>query len=110
MALPINESAVMKAHWADWLSESLSLTTMNDKKREKVVHCWKKTGLIAFWDVNERAILTRKAFAATARLFPGHDNVDNSGVVNEEDDKEPEQSVDFSSAVDTQKWIQKLLL
>jgi hypothetical protein len=56
VALPINESAVMKAHLAEWLSESLSLTTMNDKKREKVVHCWKKTGLIAIWDVNEQAI------------------------------------------------------
>jgi hypothetical protein len=74
---------------------------MNDKKREKVVHCWRKTGLTAIWDVNERAILTPKAFAETARLFPGHDNVDNSGVVNEEDDKEPEQSFDFISAVDT---------
>ena len=99
MNLPINESAVMKAHLAEWISESM--TTMNDKKKEKVVHCWKKTGLIAIWDVNERAILVPKAFAETARLFPGHDNVDNSGVANEEDDKSPEQSVDFSSAMDT---------
>ena len=45
--------------------------------------------------------MTPKAIAETARLFSGHDSVDNSGVVNEEDDKEPEQSVDFSSAVDT---------
>ncbi len=36
VALPINESAVMKAHLAEWLSESV--TTMNDKKTEKVVH------------------------------------------------------------------------
>jgi len=45
--------------------------------------------------------LTQKPFAETARLFPGHNNIENSCVVNEEDDKEPEQSVDFSSAVDT---------
>ena len=48
--LPINESAVMKEHLAAWISEGV--TIMNEKKREKVVHCWEKTGLLAILDVN----------------------------------------------------------
>ena len=57
---------------------------MNDKKREKVVHCWGKTGLLAIWDVNERAALVPKAFAETSRLFPSRD-MDNRGAMNEHD-------------------------
>ena len=99
MTLPINESAVMKAHLAEWISEAV--TVMNEKKREKVVHCWGKTGLLAIWDISERATLAPQAFAEAARLFPGRDNVDDSGVANQVDDSAPEQSSDFSSAVVT---------
>jgi hypothetical protein len=74
---------------------------MNEKKREKVVHCWEKAGLLAIWDVNERAVLAPQAFSQTARLFPGHNNDDNSGVGNEVDDSEPEKSADYSSAFTT---------
>ena len=81
---------------AEWISESVNV--MNDKKREKVVHCWGKTGLLAIWDVNERAALVPKAFAETSRLFPSSD-IDNSGAVNEHDDQE--QFNDFSSAITT---------
>ena len=96
MTLPINESAVKKAHLAEWISEGI--TIMNEKKRDKVVHCWGKTGLLAIWDVNERAVLAPEAFSQTARLFPGHNNDDNSGLGNEVDDSAPEKSADFSSA------------
>ena len=65
MILPINESAVMKAHLAEWISESVAV--MNEKKQVKVVHCWEKTGLLAIWDVNERAALVPKAFADVSR-------------------------------------------
>ncbi len=99
MTLPINESAVMKAHLEAWISKGV--TIMNEKKREKVVHCWEKTGLLAIWDVNERAVLAPQAFSQTARLFPGHNNDDNSGVSNEVDDSAPEKSADFSSSTTT---------
>ncbi len=46
VTLPINESAVMmKAHLAEWISEGVAI--MKEKKRQKVVHCWEKTGLLA---------------------------------------------------------------
>ncbi len=77
----------MKAHLAEWISKGV--TIMNEKKREKVVHCWEKTGLLAIWDVNERAVLTPQGFSQTAHLFPGHHNDDNSGVGNEVDDSAP---------------------
>ena len=101
MILPINESAVMKAHLAEWISESV--TVMNEKKQEKVMHCWEleKTGLLAIWDVNEQATLVPKAFADTSRLFPGNNNNDDSGLANEEDDNAPELSHDFSCAIVT---------
>lgn len=100
MTLPINESAVMKAHLAEWISKGV--TIMNEKKREKVVHCWEKTGLLAIWDVNERAVLVPRALSQTARLFPGHAyDHDNSGVGNDVDDSAPEKSSDFSSATTT---------
>ena len=83
--LPINESAVMKAHLAEWISEAVIV--MNEKKRESIVHCWEKTGILAVWNVNERASLSRNAFAETARLFPGHVNDDNSGEVNDMDNQ-----------------------
>ena len=67
-------SAVMKARLAEWISEGV--TIMNEKKREKVVHCWEKTGLLAIWDINKRSVLAPQAFAQTARLFPGRDNDD----------------------------------
>jgi hypothetical protein len=70
----------MKALFADWISESVNV--MNDRMQEKVVHCWGKTGLLAIWDVTERAALALKAFAETSRLFPSRFNVDNSGAVN----------------------------
>ena len=95
--LPINESAVMKAHLAEWISESVIV--MNDKKRENIVHCWGKTGLLAIWDVNERAGLAPKAFAEVTRLFPGHEKDDTSGAVNDQDNQE--QFHDFSSRVAT---------
>ncbi len=75
---PINESAVIKAHLAAWISEGV--LSMNEKKREKVVHCWEKTGLQAIRDVNERAVLAPQAFAQTASLFSGHNHDDNSCV------------------------------
>ncbi len=53
---------------------------MNDRKREKVVHCWGKTGLLAIWDVTECAALAPNAFAETSRLFHSRNNVDNSGI------------------------------
>lgn len=99
MILPINESAVMKAHLAEWISKSV--TVMNEKKREKVVHCWEKTGLLAIWDVNERATMLPKAFADTSRLFPGNNHMDVRGLANEEDDNEPELSNDFSCPIIT---------
>ena len=42
-----------------------------------------------------------KAFADTSRLFPGNNHVDVSGMANEEDDNEPEQSNDFSCPIIT---------
>ena len=42
-----------------------------------------------------------QAFTEATRLFPGRDNVDNSGVANEVYDSAPEQSADFSSAIAT---------
>ena len=37
VTLPINESAVMNEHLAEWISEGV--TIMNEKNRENVVHC-----------------------------------------------------------------------
>ena len=37
VTLPINESAVMKAHLVEWISKSVQI--MNATKKEKVVHC-----------------------------------------------------------------------
>jgi hypothetical protein len=83
--LAISESAVTKAHLAKWISESVNF--MNEKKQEKVVHCWGKTGqksgFLAIWDVNEQTTLVPKAFADTSRLFPGSNNIDDSGFANE---------------------------
>ena len=69
--LPINESTVMKAHLAKWISEAV--IKMNNKKSESVVHCWEKTGLLAIWNVDERAHMAPKAFAEVARLFQGRE-------------------------------------
>ena len=44
VTLPINESAVMNEHLAEWISEGV--TIMNEKNRENVVHCWGNQG---FW-------------------------------------------------------------
>ncbi len=79
-SLPVNESAVMKAHLAEWISEGV--TIMNKKRREKVVHCWEKTGLLAIWDVNELAVLVPQDFIKVHVSFPAND-ADNSGVGNE---------------------------
>ena len=46
-----------------------------------------RSKLLAVWNVNERASLSRNAFAETARLFPGHVNDDNSGEVNDMDNQ-----------------------
>ncbi len=82
--LPINESAVMKALLAEWISKSVSVMndSDSDKKLENVVHCWGKTGLLPIWDVMERAGLAPKALAETSRLFPSRNNVVNSSAVN----------------------------
>jgi len=45
--------------------------------------------------------LAPQAFTEAARLFPGRDNVENSGVANEVYDSSPEQTADFSSAIAT---------
>jgi hypothetical protein len=74
---------------------------MNDKKREKVMLCWEKTGLLAIWDVNKQAVLAPQAFGQAKRLSPSHENDDNSGVANEVDDSAPEKSAYFSSATTT---------
>ena len=58
--LPINESKIMKAHLAEWISESAII--MKDKKRENVVHCWEKTGILSIWNVDEWARLAPRAF------------------------------------------------
>jgi hypothetical protein len=99
--LPINETVVMKAKLAEWISESVKV--MNEKKQEKVKHCWNKTGILAIWDVHERSMLTPQAFQEVARLFPSHDIADTSGVANETDDLE--QFDDFSSAVATKVHV-----
>jgi hypothetical protein len=71
----------MKAHLAECISEGV--TIMKEMKREKVVHYWEKTGLLAIWDVNERPVLAPQAFSHTARLFPGHKNDDGRRGVGE---------------------------
>ena len=77
---------------------------MNDKKRENVVHCWEKTGILSIWNVDERARLAPRAFSEVARLFPGNDNDknDTSGSVNDVDDQElfDDLSSKFATAVD----------
>ena len=95
--LPINESTVMKAHLAEWIREAV--IKMNDKKSQSVVHCWEKTGLLAIWNVDERACMAPNPFAEVARLFPGHEKDDTSGAVNDIDIQE--QFDDFSCRVAT---------
>jgi hypothetical protein len=89
----------MKAHLAEWISKSVQI--MNATKKEKVVHCWDKTGLLAIWDVSKRSVLTPVAFAQTARLFPGHHNDDVSGEANEIDDSSADRSADFGNKAST---------
>jgi len=88
----------MKAHLAEWISEAV--IKMNDKKSESVVHCWEKTGLLAIWNVNERACMAPNPFAEVAGLFPGHEKDDTSGAVNDIDIQE--QFDDFSCRVASQ--------
>ncbi len=44
--MPINESAIMKAHLAEWISESV--TVMNEKNQEKVMIVGKRLGSLLF--------------------------------------------------------------
>ena len=74
---------------------------MNATKREKVSHCWEKTGLLALGDVSKRSVLTPEAFAQTARLFPSHSNDDVSGEANEIDDSSADKSADFGNKAST---------
>ena len=96
--LPINETAVMKAKLAEWISESVVI--MNERKRVKVEHCWRKTGLLDIWDVEKRSFLMTTAVSEISRLFPNSQHVDQSGVSNEIDDIE--HFDDFSCPVVTE--------
>eukprot|EP00291_Cryptomonas_curvata_P001712 CAMPEP_0172185984 /NCGR_PEP_ID=MMETSP1050-20130122/20476_1 /TAXON_ID=233186 /ORGANISM="Cryptomonas curvata, Strain CCAP979/52" /LENGTH=61 /DNA_ID=CAMNT_0012860037 /DNA_START=204 /DNA_END=386 /DNA_ORIENTATION=+ len=54
--------------------------------------------------MSEQATLVPEASADTLRLFPSNDNIDDSGLANEEDDNAPELSElshDFSCAIIT---------
>jgi hypothetical protein len=52
---------------------------LNATKKEKVMHCWEKTGLLAIWDVSKQSVLAPVAFTQTVPLFPGQHNDDVSG-------------------------------
>jgi hypothetical protein len=66
--MPINESAIMKAHLAEWIRERV--TIMNKINRKKVVLCWEKTGLLAIWDANERLFWCHKLLLKLHVSFP----------------------------------------
>ena len=95
--LPINETPFMKAKLAEWISQSVE--DMNEKKKSKVEHCWRKTGLLAAWDAEQLPELMRKAALELKRLFPNSEDEDHSGHRNDTDDTETFQ--DFSSPVAT---------
>ncbi len=128
--MPINESTVMKARLAEWISENV--TVMNEKKRENVMHTfsfiellnrgrhsalwkwrpphqnamhfWEKTGLLAILDVNELASLVPKAFADTSRFFTDYNTIDDSVLANEQMRRmTPDISHDFSCAIITRE-------
>ena len=82
--LPINESGVMKAKLTVWISEAVKM--MNATKRDKVQHCWAKTGLSDAWDETKYHELYEEAIQKRETLFPN--SQDMSGSSNEIDDLE----------------------
>ena len=52
------------------------------------MHCLEKTGILAIWNVDERALLAPTAFTEVARLFRWHEKYDKSGAFNDKDDQE----------------------
>ena len=76
-----------------WISSTIE--TLNKSKQEKVVHCWRKTGLLEAFEAapQKKTELLAEAMSRKLELFPNLCKHDQTGEVNSEDDKESAEMI-----------------
>ena len=88
--IPVHESKTMKIELTSWISKSIVI--MNESKSEKIMHCWRKTGLLEPFEASpeRKTQLITEAHSKKFELFPNLSNQDerDDGEVNSDDDQE----------------------
>ena len=110
VVIPVNETKTVKILCACWISTTTE--TLNKSKQEKIVHCWRKTGLFeAYESVPEtKTQLLAEAMSRKLEVFPNL-NQQDTGEANSEDDKESaEMTGDVSvSVVGDDGYVRKIV-
>ena len=108
--IPVNETKTMKILLTCWISSTIE--TLNKSKQEKIVHCWRKTGLLEAFEATpaKKTELLAEAMSRKLELFPNLNKQDETGQVNSEDDMESAEMIgDVSvSVVGDDGYVRKI--
>lgn len=93
VVIPVNETKTMKILLTCWISSTIE--TLNKSKQDKIVHCWRKTGLLEAFEATpaKKTELLAEAMSRKNELFPNLNKQDDNGQVNSEDDKESAEMI-----------------
>jgi hypothetical protein len=97
--IPVNETKTMKVLLTSWISSTIE--TLNESKQAKIVHCWRKTGLLEAFEATpaEKTELLAEVMSRKLELFPNLNKHDETGEVNSEDDMESAEMIGDVSAL-----------
>ena len=82
VVIPVNETKTMKMLLTVWISSTIE--TLNKSKQEKIVHCWRKTGLLEAFEAapQRKTELLAEAMSRKFELFPNLSKHDKTGEAN----------------------------
>ena len=110
VVIPVNETKTMKIMCTCWISSTIEI--LNKSKQEKIVHCWRKTGLLEAFEATpaKKTQLLAEAMSRRLELFPNLNQQDDTGQANSEDDKESAEMIgDVSvSVVGDENYVRKI--
>mmetsp|Transcript_33951 Transcript_33951/g.107875 ORF Transcript_33951/g.107875 Transcript_33951/m.107875 type:complete len:207 (-) Transcript_33951:19-639(-) len=84
----------MKKNIVMWASAAMAYM---DDKRDKIIHCWEKTGLLAAWEHGVQVEAASKA----SELFPNLADLDSLSIEIDSDNEEPVANDPFENDVMT---------
>ena len=75
--IPVNETKTMKVLLTSWISSTIE--TLNESKQAKIVHCWRKTGLLEAFEATpaKKTELLAEAMSRKLELFPNLNKLDS---------------------------------